>query len=78
MPPILDVLRNVDPTFVAIPDTLDQVRVARFRTTSQNYLVEFLTPNRGSDDHMGKPAAMPALAWWSFGDTIALYGFPDP
>lgn len=61
MPPILEVLRKVDPTFVPIPDTFDQVRVARFRTTSQNYLVEFLTPNRGSDDHMGRPADMPAL-----------------
>ena len=32
----------------------------RFRTDG-GYLVEFLTPNRGSNDHQRKPAPMPAL-----------------
>jgi hypothetical protein len=60
MPPILDVLRNVDPTFKAVPDTYDRARVTRFRNRDR-FLVEFLTTNRGADDHMGKTADMPAL-----------------
>ena len=60
MPPILDVLRKADPAFKPIPHLIDPVRVTRFRN-DDNYLVEFLTPNRGSDDHMGRPALMPAL-----------------
>lgn len=60
IPPILDILHIVDPSFSAIPGIFDPARVTRFRT-SQGYLVEFLTPNRGSDHHMGKPADMPAL-----------------
>lgn len=60
VPPILDILRAVDPTFTSVPNSLDRARVAKFRT-GQGYLVEFLTPNRGSEDHMGRPAAMPAL-----------------
>jgi hypothetical protein len=60
LPPILDILRAVDPTFTSIADTLDRARIAKFRS-GQGYLVEFLTPNRGSEDHMGRPAEMPAL-----------------
>ncbi len=60
MPPILDVLRSVDPTFREIPHVSDGRASARF-TTADRYLVEFLTPNRSSADHDGKPAAMPAL-----------------
>jgi hypothetical protein len=60
MPPMLDVLRAVDQTFEPIPDQFDRHRVTRFKTRS-HYLVEFVTPNRGSDDHHSKPAPMPAL-----------------
>jgi hypothetical protein len=60
MPPILDVLRKVDLTFEPVPDQFDRHRVTRFRSKN-NYLVEFLTPNRGSDDHQDTPAHMPAL-----------------
>ena len=60
MPPILDVLKKVDPTFRAIGDQRDPLRVTRFRAAN-GYAVEFLTPNRGSDDHQGRPAKMPAL-----------------
>jgi len=60
MPPILDVLRQADPTFAAIPDQSHPHRVTRFRTKTR-YLVEFVTPNRGSDEHHGEPAEMPAL-----------------
>jgi hypothetical protein len=60
MPPILDVLRSVDPTFQPIPSLARPYRATRFRTNS-DYLVEFLTPNRGSDANTGRPAEMPAL-----------------
>lgn len=60
MPPILEVLRKVDPTFEPVPEAFERARASRFRT-SQGYLVEFLTPNRGSEEHMGRPAEMPAL-----------------
>jgi hypothetical protein len=60
MPPILEVLRKVDPTFRAIPNVFYPGLATRF-TTSTGYLVEFLTPNRGSDDNQGRPAEMPAL-----------------
>ena len=54
------VLREVDPTFSAIPDQIDGRRATRFRN-AEGYQVEFLTPNRSSDDHMGKAASMPSL-----------------
>lgn len=61
IPPILDVLHQVDETFVAVPDTFHPTRAARFRSRASGYLVEFLTPNRGSDRNTGKLAEMPAL-----------------
>jgi hypothetical protein len=60
LPPILAVLRTVDPTFREIPSQTD----GRFSTqfVSRNkFKVEFLTPNRGSADNNGKPVKMPAL-----------------
>ena len=60
IPPILDVLRNVDSSFREIPNQGDPRRTTQFEAKNQ-YKVEFLTPNRGSDDHLGKPATMPAL-----------------
>lgn len=60
MPPILEVLRSVDPTFEPIPSLARPYRATRFRTNT-GYLVEFLAPNRGSDANQGKPAVMPAL-----------------
>ena len=60
MPPILEVLRKADTSFQPLPEAFDRSSATRFRT-EQGYLVEFLTPNRGSDDHMGRPAEMPAL-----------------
>lgn len=61
IPPILDVLRQVDETFDAIPDTFTPTRAARFRSKKSGYIVEFLTPNRGSDRNTGRLAEMPAL-----------------
>jgi hypothetical protein len=60
LPPILEVLRRVDPTFREIPSQMD----GRFSTqfvSREQFKVEFLTPNRGSDDQAGKPVQMPAL-----------------
>ena len=59
MPPILDVLHRVDKTFEAVPG-INHNMATRFRT-QLGYLVEFLTPNRGSDENQRKPAQMPAL-----------------
>jgi hypothetical protein len=60
MPPILEVLRNVDASFNAIPHLTQATATTKFRN-KRGFEVEFLTPNRGSDDHQGKPATMPAL-----------------
>ena len=61
IPPILDVLHQVDDTFTAIPDTFSTTGVARFRSRKTGYIVEFLTPNRGSDKNVGRLTEMPAL-----------------
>jgi hypothetical protein len=60
LPPILDVLRAVDPTFREIPNQVDGRFATQF-VSRDKYKVEFLTPNRGSADHDGKPVHMPAL-----------------
>jgi hypothetical protein len=60
MPPILDVLRSVDETFLPLPDLSDPQRVWRFRNQNR-YLVEFLTPDRGAPEYADWPAEMPAL-----------------
>ncbi len=60
MPPILDVLRQVDATFREIPSQADG-RVSTQFVSRGNFKVEFLTPNQWSDDQAGKPVPMPAL-----------------
>lgn len=65
IPSILDVLKSVDPTFRPIPHRGDGRYTSQYINAS-SYLVEFLTPNRGSDDYADRPARMPAL-----GDTAA-------
>jgi len=60
LPPILDVLRQVDPTFREIPSQMDGRASTQF-VSRNNFKVEFLTPNRGSDDNEGKPVQVPAL-----------------
>jgi hypothetical protein len=57
----LTVLRTIDPTFKEVPDINDTFVTSRYRTKT-GYKVEFLTPNRGSDDCAGLPAKMTALA----------------
>jgi hypothetical protein len=60
MPPVLETLRAVDPTFREIPHQADG-RYTTQLTSRSGYKVEFLTPNTGSDDYGGRPALMPAL-----------------
>jgi hypothetical protein len=60
MPPVLDTLRKVDPTFREIPHQSDGRHTTKYAARS-GYRVEFLTPNTGSDDFSGKPTRMPAL-----------------
>ncbi|HEY9214408.1 MAG TPA: GSU2403 family nucleotidyltransferase fold protein [Ancylobacter sp.] len=59
IPPVLDVLRAVDPTFREVRHPADGRASTQFATRS-GYKVEFLTPNTGSAEHDGRPAAMPA------------------
>jgi hypothetical protein len=60
IPPILDVLRGVDHTFHPVPDLNDREGITKF-AGSGGLRVEFLTPNRGSDDQTGRPVSLPAL-----------------
>lgn len=64
-PTVSETLRQIDPSFNEVMNQIDGRKHTKFRNSS-GYLVEFLTPNRGSDDHSGKPSPMPAL-----GDTHA-------
>jgi hypothetical protein len=57
----LTVLRTIDPTFKEVPDINDPFVTSRYRTKT-GYKVEFLTPNRGSDDYAGRPTKMKTLA----------------
>lgn len=60
MPPMLELLRKVDPTFRDVPHAHDSRRSTAFVSRS-GFRVEFLTPNTGSADYDGAPAPMPAL-----------------
>ena len=72
IPPILDVLRQVDPTFREIPNQTDGRASTKFMSRDR-FTVEFLTPNRGSSDQDGRPVAMPALG----GASAYSLRFPD-
>lgn len=60
LPPIMEILQHVDPTFRAVPHRSDPARVTQFENASR-YKVEFLTPNRGSDEYADHASPMPAL-----------------
>lgn len=60
LPPIMDVLTQIDATFRAIPSQMDGRSSTQF-VSADGYKVEFLTPNRGSDKQSGHPVRMPAL-----------------
>lgn len=57
-PPVLDVLRDVDKSFRAVPHTVDGRRVTSYAAKS-GLRVDFLTPNQGAET--GSPQALPAL-----------------
>lgn len=61
MPPPLDILRGVDPTFRPLPSLNDPFVTSRY-ANKDGYKVEFLTPNRGSERHQSKPAKMKSMA----------------
>lgn len=61
MPAPLEVLRGVDPSFRDVPNINDPVVSVRYRN-GRDYAVDFLTPNRGSDDFQTRPARMKARA----------------
>ncbi len=59
-PRMEDVLKTVDATFRPVPHLSGQPLPAAY-VNDKGYRVEFLTPNRGTDENQGKPARMPAL-----------------
>jgi hypothetical protein len=61
MPSPLTVLQAVDETFKQVPNINDPFVSSQYRNRV-GYRVDFLTPNRGSSEHAGKPAKMKALA----------------
>lgn len=60
LPPVIELLQTVDPTFRPIPHRSGPTASSAFQTAS-GYRVEFLTSHRGSDEHSDRPARMPAL-----------------
>lgn len=60
LPPVLGILRRIDPMFREVPHRSDPTRVTQFENASR-YRVEFLTPNRGSDEYADHASPMPAL-----------------
>lgn len=57
-PPMLDVLREVDPSFQPVPNLHDHHRVTSYQA-AKGLRVDFLTPNTGLDTDA--PKALPAL-----------------
>nr|WP_316655527.1 GSU2403 family nucleotidyltransferase fold protein [uncultured Gellertiella sp.] len=60
LPPIVELLQNVDPSFRPVPHRSGSAASSAFQN-ADGYRVEFLTSNRGSDDYVDQPAHMPAL-----------------
>lgn len=58
---ILEALQRVDPSFTGVPSLDPKALPARFKN-ADGFLVEFLTPNRGSDAHQGRVTPMPSLS----------------
>jgi hypothetical protein len=60
LPPMLEILQAVDPTFHEIPHQMDARKTTKY-ANKDGFQIDFLTPNTGSDDYLGKPTPMPAL-----------------
>ena len=57
--PVTDVLRAIDPTFEPVPHLTERARAAAF-VNRMGFRVEFLSPNRGSDDHQSGVTPLPS------------------
>jgi hypothetical protein len=57
LPHLLSSLQTIDPTFRALPNRTDKVRVTTFENRSR-YRVQFLTPDRESADVIGPASPM--------------------
>nr|WP_282563052.1 GSU2403 family nucleotidyltransferase fold protein [Rhizobium sp. RCAM05973] len=60
LPPILDLLHQVDQSFRPIPHRSGAAASSSF-ANRQGYKIEFLTSNRGPDEYLDHPTKMPAL-----------------
>jgi len=63
IPPIVDLLQGIDPSFRPLPHVSGSPRSNALRNSS-GYRVEFLTMNRGSEEYADEPAQMPTLGGW--------------
>lgn len=57
--PLVESIQAVDPSFRSLPNLNGPPETALVNSTG--YKVEFLVPNRGSDDNTGHPTKVPAL-----------------
>ncbi|WP_026987234.1 nucleotidyltransferase family protein [Fodinicurvata fenggangensis] len=57
---VLDCLKSIDESFREIPHQSDG-RMSTKYVNAHGHQVEFLTPNRGSDENQGHPTRMPSL-----------------
>lgn len=61
MQPPIETLKSVDTTFKPVPHLADPFVSTSYRN-KVGYRVDFLTPNRGSSGHQGKPVRMRAMS----------------
>lgn len=57
--PVIDTLRTIDPTFSPVPHLTERARAGAF-VNADGFRVEFLSPNRGSDDNQAGLTALPS------------------
>jgi hypothetical protein len=60
LPPVMYILQSVDPSFRPVPHLSDPKHSTQFENATR-YRIEFLTPNRGSDEYLDQATPMPAL-----------------
>jgi len=71
LPPFLELLHSVDPSFREIAQPAGSVVTASIN--DDGFKVEFLTTNRGSNDDLGSPSPTPAIG----GDSAMRLGLMD-
>ena len=57
--PVIETLRAIDPTFASVPHLVERTRTAAF-VNAEGFRVEFLSPNRGSDDNQTGLTTLPS------------------